>query len=472
MSLRPHVNMSAKLSTALLLAVVALSTASNINIKRVKTRCGNFPCATYKDHKEQCSGTTGRFPGCGVLTKVSNAYENGQCCNEYECSSFNRDEPCCGVSCEANTPEAADDLCNIIHPNNEVWNDLAVERGTRYALMVKHSNKKRGQCCDKYQCKTDHAKLCANETQKSPCVQSCPVCHSARVVSPVDQAKGKCCPDIVCVKNATCLCDKEHAAANNASCPMPVCSDLEYPVLLSEATDDNCCPSYACQRNMTAICMRKRNDAVQQVPSPTSPTATVTLRGWNSTSPQDVCGPCADVVKYKPADFEAGKCFPDFQCKEVKNKCCKADLVAGEGKTMSDLSTPCALFNASCDAANCEVQVMKARNPKRGKCCDRYSCVLNTTCLCSRTTCPYADAEEYKLINCPSRGPNTKDFYRVKTIEAKPSAGQCCNKYSCVETAAKKMKDVRLAKRKARKAQKAAKKAAKRAAKQTTISSR
>ena len=238
-------------------------------------------------------------------------------------------------------------------------------------------------------------------------------------------------------------------------------------VILAEATADSCCPVYTCQRNLQAVCTAKR--------------AAYTGTAWNGTAisgfidgetgtAADICGSCQRVTKYRASNDNAGRCFPRWKCAPVEDKCCESDFFhnaapgdypntgaqigGGVYKTCNQTRDE----KANCDSANCEVQtLLRPRNPKKGRCCDTYTCSIDTTCVCAGTDCPFANAAAYKEFACPDRsGLKVKKFYTVIANPSNVAAGKCCPTFICRKTAAKKVKETRLAKRKARKAAKRA----------------
>lgn len=411
----------------------------------------NDLCMSWAEYNTNvCDGN------CEKAVKISDEYVNGLCCPTFTCRPV-EDDPCCGVDCQVNSLEEADDACNVIHENNQIWNSLSPYYGAMVAKLVDVKDERRGKCCDKYECETNNALFCQKEIERTPCPTqaTCPKCYQAQITEPTDVSKGKCCPSIVCVRDDQCMCNERE----NKECPLPECGEFEYPVVLSTATADACCPVWTCQRRLDEICAAKQQDSEWTVYTGNGMDTEV-VQGFDDTIPERACGPCAYVTKYKPANFAAGRCFPTWKCAASENKCCEQETLNDDiGITDID-GNSCDQYDPICDG-DCQVSVLqKPMNVRRGKCCDTYTCAVDQECKCSSVPCPYPSAEAYKAFFCPDRpGDNVKQFYEVLTIDAVPEVGKCCPSYSCRETAALKVKKIRLAKRKAKKAAKKAAKA-------------
>ena len=407
-------------------------------------------CLSYVDYQSQFCNE------CERLRKVSERYVNGMCCPTYECVRRD-DNPCCGVTCKANTYEEAEEKCNVIYENNQVWNELSVYFGAMVAVKVETADPARGKCCDKYQCETNNAVLCENEIERTPCVTeaTCPACYYAEQSEPTNIAEHKCCASIVCVRDNTCMCNNR----DNQECPMPTCNEFEQLVVLAEATADSCCAVYTCQRNLAKICAAKQEIAVFNVFD--NEGQIVEQTGFTDETPSRVCGPCQTVQKFKPANFAAGRCFPEWKCVPVADKCCENSFYVGQGILDLD-GNSCDDYKPDCSADDCATAiVVRPMNEIKGRCCDTWACAVDNVCACNKINCPFETAVQYQAYFCPNRpGDKVAQLKEVVTIPAVPEAGKCCPTFSCRDTAAKKVKDVRLAKRKAKRASRAAAKAA------------
>jgi len=399
---------------------------------------------------------------CERVKKVSDEYVNGFCCPSFECIPV-EDEPCCGVTCLVDDQVSAQAECNIIHENNDIWNKLSPYYEAMIATLVEPQDQARGKCCNKYQCSTSAAKLCENEIERTPCPTeaTCPVCYTMVVTEPVDVLNGKCCPAVECVRDDTCLCNNRE----NKLCPLPVCDEqYEYPVVVSEGTADACCPVWTCQRNMDQICAAKLAASVWTVIEPDLTTAQVT--GYDPSIPQQVCGPCSYVSKVKQPNFAAGECFPKWKCAPVADKCCESDIMYGVGQFEKESvevgnrpSVSCSKYDPECGECQ-DSFLIKPSNKVRGKCCDTFTCLTDSACVCEDFQCTFDTASEYKTFFCPDRpGENVKQFYEVVEIPASPETGKCCPHFSCRQTAAAMNKQARLEKKKLKKAAKKAAKA-------------
>jgi hypothetical protein len=453
---------------AALVACVTASTTPGPNIARqTEQRCKNEIqrnkwdgiCPTFQEAAAECGE-------CERLRKVSAEYVNGECCPTYQCVRDESD-PCCGVSCKATNLDEATDICNQIHPDNQVWNELSPYFGAMVAKKVDVADPARGKCCDKYACETNKVKLCENTVERTPCVTeaTCPACYHAETSEATDVDNGKCCPTIVCVRDNACMCDNREGVNQ---CPMPTCDpDFEYEVVLAEATYDACCPVWTCQRNLNAICAAKWESYEYTTHDGTE------MTGFDPVdTPQQICGPCQEVKWLKQANPASGRCFPEWKCVPVADKCCQSTLDFGEGVRTADGLQECTDFQPDCNAMGpcMESVLVRPRNENKGRCCDTYSCGIDHQCACGLITCPFVDAVEYKSVVCPDKplreesaffgDNNAKIFYEVDVQDANPAAGKCCPTYRCRETAAKKVKDLRLAKRKAKRASRKAAKAA------------
>jgi hypothetical protein len=290
------------LATVLAVALIATCFATEVvNMKKIKTACRKqAPCPGYQWEAAKCRYE--QDTECAYITKIANAFEDASegfanCCPTYKCEAFSPLDPCCGVECSAPDEAAATEDCNTIREDLPIWNALSVQAGARYATVSEAKDEDEGKCCDMYSCMTNWTKYCENKRTQEPCLnqQSCPVCHTYTVSAPAMESEGKCCPDFTCVKDATCMCEEgleENFNNTGAVCPMPECSDLEYAVKLSEATDENCCASWACQRNMTAICLAKQEVAMWTIDgSDYGESSQINLTGWNESTAATLCGP-------------------------------------------------------------------------------------------------------------------------------------------------------------------------------------
>jgi hypothetical protein len=471
--------------TVVLLSVLALVASTlatdtrQSRYQKTKKRCktslkrmekngdDNGQCRTIiQFQSEFCDGLS--ESGCYVARKVSSEYYNGECCDEFECV-LRDDNPCCGVSCQADSINEADGLCNIIHPNNLVWNGLSVHNGAMYAELLQRADPARGKCCDKFKCRTDYTALCEREVQVTPCVDSstCPACHYAEISQPSDPSSGKCCPDIVCVEDTQCMCTQREEWKQD--CPIPECDeDYEFLVILAEATADSCCPVYTCQRDLTKVCEAKQAAYTYTDFFDNQQTGYVEGDGSGSTA-DSICGPCQEVTKYRAPNPAEGRCFGTWKCKPKSDKCCESDyfhdappgmypntgemLDDNNYKTCEDIANE----KATCLAEACEERIeLRRPNRNKGRCCTTYACAIQPECVCDNKVCPFSDASAYQALYCPNKSsdPNapTKQFYKVETIPANPGAGKCCDTYVCRETAAKRIRELRVAKRKAKRA--------------------
>jgi hypothetical protein len=226
---------------------------------------------------------------------------------------------------------------------------------------------------------------------------------------------------------------------------MPSCNEeFEYMVVISEATADSCCPTWTCQRNLNLICQAKWEEEVWYHDGD------ATAYAFTEQTPELVCGNCSYVTKFKPANFAAGRCFPEWKCAPVEDRCCGVP----DGENLE--GDNCTVYEPDCTQQDClSMELQRPANRNKGRCCDTYACYVDEECVCNGVDCPYTGEEMYKSFFCPDRNGNkVKQFYTVETIPAAPSAGKCCPTYICRETAQAKLKKKRLSKRAAKKAAK------------------
>lgn len=356
-----------------------------------------------------------------VARKIFKAGAMDPCCPTFKCE-IDPAQPCESVTCKVpnNNQTARDDWCNDnIYPNDAIWNNLSPDYGTKYSYLVRPAADRAGRCCDEFRCKTDYEQLCENRNLKTPCPgeSTCPLCHTAVVRRAKNPEEGRCCDEIECVKDDVCMCtSRENTDCNEPNCVTEDDYILQYPITIFEADPsmDNCCPRRSCQNDLTQICLFEREQT-----------------GWNETL---LCNECEILQIITPANLNAGRCYPEYQCIPNGEACCGFNTTACP-----------AIPN---DAGSCE-SYEPYNSPS--SCCTEYSLQVNLTCVCDIETaaepCEFTNATAYREAKCPDmtrdKSGNGVNLYEVRQRPANPAAGVCCDSFTCVKTSTAQLEVIR-----------------------------